>query len=445
MANQRDINRWKKGKDHWNKWAEGRLKAKERIEKSGSWHVDERGNALNPSVERWIENATVDFSAHTFEKTADFYGLIFPWKVNFSNSTFHEIANFGDAQFMAGAYYGETFFRRETSFDGVTFSEEVFFSGSHFEDIVSFDSARFFRRAHFNAVKFSDKVGFNNCRFLGTADFVSATFASEAIFEGTRFSNVAEFNSASFLKDANFRRVEFIRSLSLENTTFASPPDLEGTMIPRGSDLESVRFQTIPLVRILTAARLRTIFPQMLRFFRLAAGIAENEKEEEKWRSIRQKAREALDHDLEQAAFAAELKSKRYWKWPIWRLDLYTASYFYGVFSDFGRSLFRPIFGWSMFVVGFAAYYGVQAANGYGSCDWKSPRLLPELYLSFLHSLPIVGFGRGEKRELALKCLFGSSADVTPAMDMLFIGQNIFSALFVFLFLLAVRNHFRIK
>ena len=35
MANQRDINRWTKGKDHWNKWAEGQLKAKEKLEKEG--------------------------------------------------------------------------------------------------------------------------------------------------------------------------------------------------------------------------------------------------------------------------------------------------------------------------------------------------------------------------------------------------------------------------
>lgn len=33
----------------------------------------------------------------------------------------------------------------------------------------------------------------------------------------------------------------------------------------------------------------------------------------------------------------------------------------------------------------------------------------------------------------------------SPAMDMLFIGQNIWSAILIFLFLLAVRNHFRIK
>ena len=35
MANQRNIDRWKKGKDHWNKWARGRLKAKEKLEKEG--------------------------------------------------------------------------------------------------------------------------------------------------------------------------------------------------------------------------------------------------------------------------------------------------------------------------------------------------------------------------------------------------------------------------
>ncbi len=75
MANQGDINRWKKGKDHWNEWATEMLEASKKLI---SFQFDLNGKAENQKTVEWLEAAAVDFSDHVFEDNTDFSNVIFP-------------------------------------------------------------------------------------------------------------------------------------------------------------------------------------------------------------------------------------------------------------------------------------------------------------------------------------------------------------------------------
>ena len=125
MANQRGIDRWKKGRAHWNKWADGRLKAKAKLEKEGKWEVDEKGEGTTAETKRWIDSVSVNFSVYVFDAGANFSEFLFP----------HE-ANFGLAEFKNQSFHGATF---------------------------------------------SDRAVFGHATFSGTADFFRTTFRGMAV------------------------------------------------------------------------------------------------------------------------------------------------------------------------------------------------------------------------------------------------------------------------
>lgn len=502
MASQHDVQRWEKGEDHWNKWAEGRLKAKEKLEKEGTWSVDDDGNGVNEETNRWIGSAQVDFSGHVFKQAVNFIGILFPHKANFSHATFRKEANFVgvrfssdvnfcgatfqttadfyDTGFSGNASFIEVTFTRRASFARATFSSDVDFGGVSFSKLANFNKvtfsgnatffhaifsggatfmggATFSKDVEFRDATFSKNTAFDEATFYGLAEFVGVTFSEEARFFETTFSKMANFTRATFSEDAEFfgatfsEVVFFKQCIFNANANFKRAEFIEGVSFNASrSDgsfsLAGATFQNVPnfiQMSFREPARLDD-----LNVVQPAALLRRGHKESAaRYRALKKIAIESHDHVREQQFFAAEIKEQRgngndapYYSAKFW------FGLFYEILSNFGRTIALPLFWWLVSIVGFAAYYGAAAADGYSSkCKWPETWLLPELYLSFLHSLPIVGFGRGEKRDQALTCLFGGKANVSPPMDVLFIGQNIWSAVLIFLFLLAVRNHFMIK
>ncbi len=192
------------------------------------------------------------------------------------------------------------------------------------------------------------------------------------------------------------------------------------------------------------------------------------------------------DHEREQAFFKEELKSRR------WSADKpWSAVFWFGLlyqwFSDFGRSLVRPLMWWAASVLGFACLYlgrhldlTGKPISGFG---WAMTWLLTfvgtdppplacvegpgdpwwaALGLSLRKGLLFIGLDSSDKLNQIYGCLYGIFTDpntkvepgrlpagFTPVIpdSTAFLGlvQVLFSAVLIFLFLLAVRNHFRIK
>jgi hypothetical protein len=142
--------------------------------------------------------------------------------------------------------------------------------------------------------------------------------------------------------------------------------------------------------------------------------------------------------------------------------------YFFGclyeLFSDFGRSMILPLVWWALALVGFAWLYQREHASAAGRfanvClagpggSWSAA-----LGLSIRKALPFAGVASADKLDQIYACLYGiqgespTSGDlpdrftlvIPDAVDYIGIGQLLLSLVLIFLFLLAVRNHFRIR
>ena len=165
------------------------------------------------------------------------------------------------------------------------------------------------------------------------------------------------------------------------------------------------------------------------------------------YRAIRRMAIQGADYEREQMAFKGETRSKR----GTEHTPLHIAFWFgiaYDAFSDYGRSIARPLAIWLASAIAFAAIYAWNAGvavSGWGSAcagDGAS-KALKALTLSAANSLPLIGSSRSEVAAEFYKCL---SLPHAPAWSpILQIWQTLWSAVLLFLFLLALRNQFKIK
>jgi hypothetical protein len=158
------------------------------------------------------------------------------------------------------------------------------------------------------------------------------------------------------------------------------------------------------------------------------------------------------DHDRELQFFADELRSQRGNFWNV--RSLFIAAY--GLLSDFGRSILRPLGWWVAATILFGCAYlirhlliGVHGCIGLGDSPVKSA-----VYLTLRKGLIFPGLSQDQKIDQAYACLYGTTklsesgrviAVIPDSVAYLGIFQTVISAVLIFLFLLAVRNHFRIK
>ncbi len=183
-----------------------------------------------------------------------------------------------------------------------------------------------------------------------------------------------------------------------------------------------------------------------------------------RWRALKRLAVQGHDHERELIFFAAEIKSQRgiqdkafpnpanyFDNEPVWPGGTrYWFGYLYQYSSDFGRSVMRPLF-W-LLIFGFLFYW---VYLGY-SIDPKHQETTPcdhseaAIYLSVRSAspfLPATGYSENLNRSYA--CLYGRNSDgkenIPNAIVFISIFQTILSTILIFLLLLALRNHFRIK
>ena len=135
----------------------------------------------------------------------------------------------------------------------------------------------------------------------------------------------------------------------------------------------------------------------------------------------------------------------------------------YELFSDFGRSILRPVWrwlgGWVLFsVVYLLRSLPVQLGKGVTPIicvDGTGNPLSEALTISLKNAMLFIGWDRTDRLKRAFACLYGSqplyegSARKAPVIpiDVAFTAllQNILSLALLFLFALALRNHFKVK
>lgn len=496
MNKEETLALYAQGKDAWNAWANAMLAEKKRLEESGEWAEKK---------EECEKRATVDFEEHEFKENIEFFGFIFPGHSVFDKAKFHKHAWFKHCVFYGKAQFGETNFLWGTHFERTNFSSTASFGKAKFLNhamflvvnysFVSFEEAVFYKDAAFIGSTFTSDAIFGRVSFHHAAYLYNTIFLGNTQFTKAIFHSMANFTEASFSSVTSFKRTIFNGQTSFFHTSFAKNTDFSYTLFHKGAAFNHARFKYQVDFN-------RAVFKKDVNFYGLQSEggfdllqaqfayvpgfnqayfkepprlddtqipeqappeqLKELSKESKtitaRYRALKRMAIQAHDHKREQDFFAGELKSMRgnehlrfnkNWGW-------YWAGRAYEEFSNFGRSPLR-VLEW-MFIQSVVFLYvylfmgGVQGAcvSGEGNRFWSA------FYLSLGKTLFPFGVASTEKTTDYLGCLYGHTrlfgeatapfvAAIPAAFSIVSLIQSLFSLLLIFLLLLAVRAHFRVK
>ncbi len=279
---------------------------------------------------------------------------------------------------------------------GVDFSGEplpvIYFSGFVFPG-----------RANFAGATFNDEANFKGATFNGQVHFEGAAFNREAHFEGATFRRYTHFKDATFESSANFNNATFEDTAIFTHATFKIAPTFHNAGIHQDTEFSSGD-----------------------KFFKQFPDI-ESDHSERAYRTLKLVMNKYQSHTEEAGFFKLELqarakKEKRYRKW------MYDA---YGLFSDYGQSVSRPLYWWAgLGVAMFFLYFSIS-----GEFDAAATVTMGQ-------ALPLIGAEKNAYYD-ALEIISQNGPPVlfqiTRALHMLV------SYALIFLSLLALRNRFKIK
>jgi hypothetical protein len=407
MTRDESIALFLQGKDAWNAWAKQMLAERKALENAGGWaeEKDFRGRLEPPNdaTRDWIDRAKADFSRCRSLLT----GVTGTYKAaeEVENET---VASQPDVKTI--------------SLDTVT----VAFNGFMFPGLAAFDRAIF-----------AGYAWFGSATFTGDAWFGSATFKGNAWFNSATFQKSTSFNRALFRKKCVFAGIKVDRAFDITGARFATVPAFNQADFKQAPDLDSV------------------VFP-VPRFWRgHDAGLVPA------YRAIRRMAIQGADYEREQMAFKGELRSRR-WTLDQWHQVGTLLGVFYDGLADCGRYITRPFVSWLATIVVFAGLY--LAAAGVPLREWgdacpggNGAKWEHAASLALTSGIPLLGSGRSQEatafytcvrpgqNQLALTTAGAAAVSVPLLGTLLQVVHMLISAAFIFLFLLAVKNRFKIK
>ena len=376
--------------------------------------------------------SATQFDRTTFKSTARFESAIFEDDAQFVSATFEGDARFACSTFQGNASFASATFSFDARFDGATLKGNALFERVIFNGAVQFHSATFERAALFDRAIFRGTVQFIGATFEGVAWFGRTTFKDDAWFAGATFSKGTSFRDAKFSSeekktDADFTAIKVERAFDLTGAYFSKMPSFCQADFKQAPDLDGVSF---PL-------------PDAEPFVSGDSALIP------KYRAIRRMAIQGADYDREQRAFKGELRSRRWTTDKWWHPSLWLGIVYDGV-ADCGRSISQPFGVWAATIIAFAAFYWSRAIPGAETrCAEGDGPFVQALYLSVKNALVLFAGTRDARVNQAYVCLYNGSpehphipASVTFVETLL---QFPMSATLIFLFLLAVKNRFKIK
>jgi len=447
--------------DIWNSWAQLLLERQSKLKDRGLWRASveadstsymERQAGLNEETQKWISDAFVDFSKLMFLPSAyevDLNQLIVEkdrriisqeqWSstLNFENVT---VAN-RDLSFRGYIFPGScdffgSFFLAPVDFSNSQFADTAGFRRTHFIDRALFERAEFRGHAWFARTRFSEQAHFDLAKFRGLARFAGAIFEdiatfpesefNEAWFRSVTFTGRAEFNGCVFFDQGDFIACRSDFAFLLQHVRFArNPPNFTQADFKQAPDLDDVEF---PLPGFWRGGDAKLV---------------------PKYRALRRMAIQGADYEREQMAYKGELRARRWTVDKWWSIGTWIGL-FYDAFADCGRSIVRPANAWLASILLFAAFYWQRAAAGVEArCEEAGGAAVQALFLSVKNALVIFGGTRDARVNQAYLCLYNGSAEqprIPPTVTFVeTLAQIPVSATLIFLFLLAVKNRFKIK
>lgn len=453
MANPEHLELARQGREAWNRW-----------------------RRRNPDLP--ADFSRTDFRAPGLDKIS-FAGFELGPRADFSHCVFGGADHRGVAEQDINPYADEIarFLAGGAWFYGARFGPGANFAGAVFEGVAVFQRAAFGRDANFENAAFGDEANFVGAQFGPGTRFAEAAFAGLLQCERARFAGDvtfaanrelpdiahAAFRHARFGGHASFARRRFGERADFAYAVFDRPPDFAGVVGRERVDFQGTRFRLregwIPgwTARTGTLAAIREL-----------RGIARAANNDSAARDLVVLERRAERGVAWKNAYEAV------WAEPLRKLGLYARAlsatvllFFYGAFSDCGRSAVRPL-AW-LALVNAAAYYAYQAhakpsstvvgRAARGTWGWmkslfvstppsattSSATLSADQQRSlfeFWWSGAVPGSVTRAAYEKASLVLFGTEG-LPPAVYFVQFGQAALNLLLVLLLALAVRNHFR--
>lgn len=206
----------------------------------------------NASFEQAVFDGRLACTNCTFAQGVECSGATFVSEVNVQGTRFAAAARFDSSRFL-GPTRLQAVFNGDCSFNNTEFVE-VEFSHSQFRGAVTFTMARFHDTARFRGATFAQPTSLHNSKFDDTADFTDAKFESETSFEGAQFSGEAlftgkaefsssvSFNESRFCDIADFSNCNFHDSTEFTAAWFQGIPKFDGTVLHVDTNFQGAVF-----------------------------------------------------------------------------------------------------------------------------------------------------------------------------------------------------------
>lgn len=394
-----------KNRETWNRWYASALTDEQREELIKADRV--RESELVPFSADELLQFETEFASHfsqlklpRLEDDIRFDGLQTRSPMSFNGFLFVRPAAFIGVQFQ-----------RSVDFAGTTFLAKAMFDGLICKDISNFFGAMFGANASFQRSIFNSDVDFSNTTFAKLAFFTSANFSGPTVFHKASFTSKVVFESAKFSSLADFRKVDFAHDISFNNAEFGtttlytdakfreSPPTYFGSGLHQNTDWWGISWPKPKTSKVANSY------------------VRAYERLKLEMDGLRK-----IDDELNFLALELQCKAVRDRGLKACLIRIY------GLISDYGRSIWRPLL--CMFLVWLSGFLST-----YLSCTLTAGRAAA---ISASNLVGFFGFNRAYIESGVLQTL-------PEWTKILFASQTLLAAPLLFLALLALRNRFRIK
>ena len=327
-------------------------------------------------------------------------------------------------------------FLNDVDFDSTKFDGGAHFKSAEFEGSASFQGATFFRGASFTDTKFKNRASYIDATFSGLTVFHNSEFEDGAMFLQCSFKSGVSFGGSSFKKFAIFKAVSGKGLFSVSNVKFISLPDFT-----------EAHFEEAPLFDDVELKPER---------FEKSQAHETKLNLPSHWRALKRLAIQAHDHERELQFFKGEIIARRGAE-DNWTHVRFWFGWLYQLLSDFGRSMGRPLIWLGISLLIFAIFYACQGPVEikqllikHVSCiEGSGDSRIVALGVSVINAFPFAAISSSDLLNQFYACLYYGIQEGAPVIPYIVsfasVIQFFVSAVLLFLFLLAVRNHFRIK
>ncbi|MCK9993427.1 MAG: hypothetical protein Dbin4_01947 [Alphaproteobacteria bacterium] len=306
----------------------------------------------------------VSFDGTAFTNEAGFVDAIFGGRISFLSGKFGHRAHFEGAIFSDDVSFAGTTFSGYAGFEGATFGGGVNFDGATFGDGANFDCTTFCYKANFKAATFGNVTRFERATFEGYADFSDASFGVGINFTQAIFKDVADFSDTApapnpdtarrdlALRFISFRKAIFNGQAIFENRAFATSSLFDGAIFENLAQFHGCEFH-------------QGMFFHEADFRKTIGGNNTQTAElEQSYRTLKRAMADLHARNEEADFFALEMECRRQ-RGSVPRLERIVATA-YKIFSDYGRSIARPLV-WMGFLLGygFAYFYHLAQAKSF--------------------------------------------------------------------------------